>query len=98
MMKRVVIPGVIAAFCALVAAGMWAADREGPGEGKPVMWEHLALQHDASRGFPDADLSGRIVSLGKQGWELVTVTNFSEGGTTTKTIYYFKKPRRSTSG
>jgi len=74
MMKRVVIAGVIAVLLALVAAGMWAADREGPGEGKPVMWEHLALQHDASRGFADADLSGRIVSLGKQGWPLVTHT------------------------
>ena len=97
-MKRVLIPGVIAVFCALVAAGMWAADREGPGEGKPVTWEHLAFPHDASRGFADADLSSRIVSLGKQGWELVAVTNFTEGGTTAKTAFYFKRPRRSTSG
>lgn len=97
-MKRVAIAGVIAVFCAVVAAGMWAADHEGPEGGETVTWQHLAFEHDASRGFADADLSKRIVSLGKQGWELVTVANFAEGGTTAKTVFYFKKPRRSTSG
>jgi len=98
MMKRVVLPGVVAALCAVVAAGMWAADRERPQAEKPAAWEHLALQHDASRGFADADLATRIRRLGQEGWELVTVTNFAEGGTTTNTVFYFKKPRRSTSG
>ena len=57
-------------------------------------WEHLALQHDATRPWNEAKLAKKIVKLGKEGWEMVSVLNFSKDGTTNMTIYYFKRPTK----
>jgi hypothetical protein len=59
---------------------------------EPTKWQHLALQHDASKPFSTPDLARQINKLGEEGWEMVNVLNFQEEGTTTKTVYYFKRP------
>lgn len=56
-----------------------------------VQWEHCAFTHDLRGAQTNADVAREIVRLGKEGWELVSVANFAESGTTTKTVYYFKR-------
>ena len=55
-------------------------------------WEHLALPRDASKPLSDPEFAKQINGFGTEGWELVTVLNFAKDGTTTKTVYYFKRP------
>ena len=38
-------------------------------------------------------LSAQIVKMGNEGWELVDVSGVLEDGSTTKTIFYFKRPK-----
>mgnify|MGYP006908251689 CR=1 FL=1 len=59
---------------------------------KPRQWEHLALTHELKGGQSNAEVAREIIRLGREGWELVSVANFQENGTTTKTAYYFKRP------
>ena len=54
-------------------------------------WEHLALTQE-SDGLGDG-LGSQINRLGSEGWQLICVTPFSENGTTTKTVYYFKRQK-----
>jgi hypothetical protein len=64
---------------------------ESPAKPSRVQWEHLALTHDLRGGQTNAEVARKIIELGKDGWELVSVANFTEGGTTNKTAYYFKR-------
>lgn len=96
MTRNLVIAGVVVAVAA-TAAVLWAAGGDGaapPAPAAPAQWEHLALQQDASRVIGDADLSQRIRGLGREGWELVGVTNCAKDGTTTQSIFFFKRPLR----
>jgi hypothetical protein len=76
----------------LVAMQAWA---QGPGDsqGKPaaMTWQHLALTQTLGQ-TPEEELSRSINKLGREGWELVSVGNITKAGTTTKTVFYFKKP------
>ncbi|MBL7140568.1 MAG: hypothetical protein ISS74_06630 [Planctomycetes bacterium] len=97
--RNLIIAGVVVAVAA-TAAVLWAAGGDGaapPAPAAPVapaQWEHLALQHEAARVIGDADLSQRIRGLGREGWELVGVTNCAKDGTTTQSIFFFKRPLR----
>ena len=53
-------------------------------------WEHLALTNDLKQDAA-ADVARRINKLGGEGWQLVDVEGVSDNGTTTKTVYYFKR-------
>ena len=93
MITRVLLPCFMVAVCATAAATVLAAERKTDDQGKASVtrWQHLAMTHDVKRGTA-GELARRIVKLGRDGWELVTVENTSQAGTTTKTIFYFKKP------
>jgi hypothetical protein len=56
-------------------------------------WEHMAMTVDATDGPGDAETSRRIVQFGGEGWELVDVETIVKGGSTTKLIYFFKRPK-----
>lgn len=76
----------------LVAMQAWA---QGPGGSreKPAAtaWQHLALTQTLGE-TPAEELARNINKLGREGWELVSVGNIAQAGTTTKTVFYFKKP------
>jgi hypothetical protein len=54
-------------------------------------WEHLALSDDLKRDAANEEVGRRINQLGRDGWQLVDVEGIIEDGTTTKTVYYFKR-------
>ncbi len=58
-----------------------------------VRWEHMAVPRDIGTGIADAAFSRQIVQFGNDGWELVDVESVDKDGTTTKTIYFFKRRR-----
>ena len=57
----------------------------------PAAWAHAALPHDGAD--LGADLGRQINRMGDDGWQLVDVAVIVENGTTTKTVYYFRKPK-----
>jgi hypothetical protein len=69
------------------------AEEHSRDETKPAAtgWQHLALTYTI-RETPKAELAKNINKLGREGWEMVSVGNIIESGTTTQTIFYFKKP------
>jgi hypothetical protein len=89
---RVLLLGLILLLGALVAMQVWA---QGPDDSqeKPAAtaWQHLALTQTLGE-TPADDLARNINKLGREGWELVSVGNITKAGTTTKTVFYFKKP------
>lgn len=96
-MKTTLIASSVAILAMAVSLNIWADDEDSTerrvlrGE-KDDGWQHLALQHTAEGQFSDRELAEKINKLGRDGWEMVTVLNFDEEGTTKKTVYYFKKP------
>lgn len=80
---------------AIVVALSTAGQRTGKAadETGVKQWEHMAMSVDAENGFGGADTSRRIVQLGNEGWELVDVETVVKDGTTTKVVYFFKRPK-----
>jgi hypothetical protein len=90
-MRMLLLCGVIC-FCAIAAVKVLAADYGNSGSLRPAAkWQYLALTHNVGPGSANDDLGRNITKLGKEAWELVSVENFTESGTTTKTVFYFKK-------
>ncbi len=77
----------------IVAVGIFSMTASGQDETElnVAQWEHLALTHNGAD--LGGDLGTQIIRLGNQGWEMVCVTPVAKEGTTTKTIYYFKRPK-----
>jgi hypothetical protein len=84
--------GLMILFCVIIAVHALAKDQEGS-QMKPsaIMWQHLALTQTIGE-TPRGELAQNINKLGREGWELVSVGNITESGTTTQTVFYFKKP------
>ena len=68
-----------------------SATQQDVGQDSVTRWEHLALAHD--RADLGGDLSGQIIRLGNEGWQLICVSPIARAGNTVKTIYYFKRPK-----
>ncbi len=69
----------------------WSQDTDPPQQ--VIKWEHLALSRETARGLADGEFSRKINTLGMSGWELVDVENFNGNGTTTETVYFFKRQK-----
>ena len=90
--SRILLPCLAILLCAIVAGVVFAEDRKEDGkQPSPPKWQYLALTHDLSRDVTERELGKRITKLGQEGWELVSVENFSKSGTTSKTVFYFKR-------
>ena len=80
--------GVIC-ICVIIAAKVWAAD--GGNKTSAEKWQYLALKAKYEPDSPTAEVGRNITKLGREGWELVSVENHTTSGTTTRTVYYFKR-------
>ncbi|MHC4399448.1 MAG: hypothetical protein ACYTG0_07200 [Planctomycetota bacterium] len=93
-MKKLAIAVSVAICLVVVAAASLSAQKAEPDApaDAPTSWQHLALSSDTEKGVSgDPELNRRIIQLGREGWELVDVENVTRDGTTTKTVYFFKR-------
>jgi hypothetical protein len=95
MKKRNLIYLVGGASAVLLSAGLWAQDPEenSPAGGPRPGWQHLALESPGAGVTGSPDLARKINRLGDEGWELVDVEAIHTAGSTTKTVYFFKRPK-----
>jgi hypothetical protein len=96
---KVVLFCLVGVVVAVVLSQVSAGPAKQPEGSFPIAkWQHLALTEKVGvtqvtgQEGSTAELSRQIVKLGAEGWELVSVANFSRDGTTRKTVYYFKRP------
>lgn len=80
---------VVLLVLSLVVVPMGAEDSPETAPQKPPGWEHLAFTHRPAQA--KAKPGAKINQLGREGWELVTVTESDRPGHE-KTVYYFKRP------
>lgn len=89
---RIMLFGIMILFCTIIAIQVLAQDQREEGIKPPAAgWQHLSLT-SATGDTAKSELGKKINKLGREGWELVSVENIIESGTTTKTVFYFKKP------
>ena len=89
---RMLLCGVAVLVCIVIAVQVLAQDgSRGQSPPSSAEWQHCALTHVIGE-MPQNELARSINKLGREGWELVSVANIAESGTTTKTVFYFKKP------
>lgn len=82
---------LIVLVCTMIAMQAFAENQKSEGRPSTITWQHLALTNVISE-TPKSELAANINKLGREGWELVCVDGIEESGTTTKTVFYFKKP------
>jgi hypothetical protein len=89
---RIVLLGVVILLFIVITMQVFAeGQRKDETKSSAKMWQHLALTNTIGD-TPKSELGRNINKLGREGWELISVGNITESGTTTKTIFYFKKP------
>ena len=75
----------------MAAKVLAASDSSETGNRSAAKWQYLAFKSTIEPDSPTAEVGKTITKLGRDGWELVGVENHSTSGTTTKTVYYFKR-------
>jgi hypothetical protein len=89
---RILLLGLIFLFCTMIAMQALARDQsEDTRKASGTGWQHLALTYKIGE-TPETDLAKEINKLGREGWEMVAVGDIIASGTTTQTVFYFKKP------
>ena len=78
-------------FCVIITMQALAKDQSEDKKNPSSGWVHCALTYTIGE-TPQSELASGINKLGREGWELVSVGNITESGTTTKIVFYFKKP------
>lgn len=76
-------------FGIVTAAVLAADDDTDTATAGVTQWQYCLLTVKADQ--PQSELGRQILKAGREGWELVSVENFSVNGTTTKTAFYFKR-------
>ena len=88
---KVLVLVLIFLFCAMVAIeGLAQGHGEDGRKPSGTAWQHLSLTYKIDE-TPKTELAKQINKLGREGWEMFSVGNIIESGTTTQTIFYFKK-------
>jgi hypothetical protein len=89
---RIFLHCIMILLCTITAVQVLAQDRSRE-QVKPSAkrWEHCALSNVIGE-TPQNELASSINKLGREGWELISVGSIAESGTTTKTVFYFKRP------
>ena len=76
--------------CGIVVATVFAADQNKDTETVGVVqWEFCSLKVSVNQST--GEVGRQILKAGREGWELVSVENFTADGTTTHTAYFFKR-------
>ena len=90
--SRILLPGIMIILCTIIAVQVLAQEVNRDEMKPPTTgWQHLSLTNTISE-TPKSELARSINKLGREGWEMVSVGNIIESGTTTKTVFYFKRP------
>lgn len=88
---------LLLAACAFVAVASLVFSGQNTGlaasEAVAQGWEHLAMPVAADDALGGPETSRKINQLGNDGWELVDVETFTKDGSTTKLVYFFKRPK-----
>jgi len=89
---KILLTVMIIILCTIITVRVLAREvNRDESEPSTTGWQHLAITNMIGE-TPKAELARNINKLGREGWEMVSVGNIIESGTTTKTIFYFKKP------
>ena len=92
MKTRILLLCGVICICAILAAKVWAVDDSSEAPNRSgAKWQYLAFKSKIEPDSPTAEAGKTITKLGRDGWELVGVESHLESGTTTKTVYYFKR-------
>jgi hypothetical protein len=89
--SRILLTGILIILCTVIAVVLAQGANRDETKPQTKSWQHLALTNVIGQ-TPKSELARNINKLGREGWEMVSVGNIVESGTTTKTIFYFKKP------
>ncbi len=57
---------------------------------KATQWQFASIKVPVDT--PTSELGKQVLKMGRDGWEMITVTNLTKDGTTTHSAFYFKRP------